>query len=209
MTSQHEFPRNGPKAETRRRTLSIVQEHTRFWHNGHLTCDWMELCGKGDETLRMLLDADALQPGCGRYLGVNMEEAVLDHNRKEFVPQTEAGLVQWVLGDLCTLLSDLDAFPNTGIIVFDSFNSASKVNLDVILDTILGFAKSQQRKLGQALVVLNLALRGNMVHGREAGKRRLQEYLRERLGVEVSQEQFHDYRSKKVEMRMCWIGLGF
>ena len=205
-TTRHVFSAqaNPTKARTRDKTLHLVQDETWFWYDGVLTADWIELCAERDETLQLLLREGALQPGKGRYVGVNKDAALLARNRDHFAEATAAGLVEWVEGTWEDVLSDLSAYPNAGILVFDSFNSVANEHLAEILEPTIQFAHARQATLGQALVVLNLALRG---------KDRRHDYhqlIEQRLGVPVSSSQFNTYRGegRTVSMHICWVKFG-
>ena len=198
------------KAATRERTLSLVREHSQFWHpTGHyLTCDWIELCGYDDETLKMLLQTGALKSGSSAYLGVNSSPEVIEHNKTAFPSGTPA---EWIHGQWGDEMA-YGNHPRAGVIVFDSFNSVSNAHLETLLKPTFAFAKKQQETLGQALLVLNLALRGKDSRNKTQKAQaqvRYRNIIQKEFGVEVSERDFTTYTSKVIPMLICWISLGF
>lgn len=188
------------KQATRERTLRLVQR-TWHWHENALTGDWLELCGDGDETLKMLLAQHALQPGKGRYIGINSDPDVIRRNQNLFAAETTAGLCEWV----CSSWADaILAYPNTGVLVFDGFNSLNNGHLDQLLLPSLSRAQYLQQQLGQVVLVLNFALRG--VKSRDLTP--YQHRLEQDLAVPISDRDFHVYTCKRTPMCMCWIGFG-
>ena len=201
--AKHSFPTDLPeKAATRERTLSLVREHSQFWHptRQHLTCDWVELCGYDDETFKLLTQAGALKEGVSKYIGVNGDPAIIEHNKETF------SSAEWVQGYWEDVMAS-NAYPKAGVIVFDGFNSVTNAHLDTLLAPTIAFAKRQHQRLGQALLVLNLALRGKA--SRTDAQVRYRALLEDAFQVPVTAEGFTTYTSKVTPMHICWVSMGF
>lgn len=205
---KHDFSGATTKATLRRYTLALARE-SRFWHRGYLHCDWLELCGRYDETMRLLLAEKVLREGASKLLGVNRDAGVLAANREMF---GEGGICAWIDGEWNTVLEDPDPLSRVGVIVYDSFDNVDRDNLAMHLAPTLRFARAQQERLGQALLSINLSLRG--IKKDEPDHPILVEYrewLSSWLGVELGPDDFLTYVSegRKTPMHICWITLGY
>jgi len=219
MTSLHSFSpetlsTNGfsAKQATRQRTIDLIKE-SDYWvpdpDGGYLNGDWMELCGHHDETLQTLLALNALHPGVSRYIGINSNPEVIQANQEFFKTATEAGQAVWIEGTWANVLADLSRFPNTRVVVFDSFNGVINTRIERILQDSKDFTEHLYRRNGTVLLVVNLALRGSKPGD---GDRIVQDLIvwKENLCKgNRTQPSPHVYTSKKVPMQITWLPLGF
>ena len=201
------------KQDTRRATLDILRDPahpTSLWYDGHLTCDWAELCGDApDASCKFLLAEGALTPNA-KFIGMNSSQRILDRNAQSFA--AAADRTRWICGQAEHLVLDRSNpdLRNVGVFVFDGFNSPSNANLENILIPILAFAKSQYRRRGQFLLVINLALRGNAGLSLAAGIRQYEAILQAHFKTgPIPEGTFKDYTSKKVPMRLLRLTYGW
>jgi len=209
----HSFPpeQHPEKHKTRTTTLDLLRDPecpTNLFYDGHLTRDWMELCGDApDATCGLLLDEGVLAPDHGRYIGVNTNQGILDRNATHYNDDR----TEWRCGDMSRLLLDLDdpTLRNIGVLVFDGFRSPSNLHLESILLPMFAFAQSQQQRLGQFLLVINLALRGNASAPLEKAKRQFEAIVHKHCGVQVPKQAFTTYRSRVIPMQLLRLSYGW
>ena len=219
MVHQHDNPNRhtfdgktcrNPKAkqDTRDRTLRNVQAMAQ-WHrktkkdpNSFLTEDWIDLCGKHDETLKMLLAIKALQPGFGMYKGVNRNSAIIRENQDFFAKEIADGLCDFRCGEWNDVIQS-DWAAKATIFTFDGFDSVAQHALPDTLGPTIDHAKDRRKRYGQALIYLN------MCRPFQADLTDYKSYLLEALGVDIQGNQIHEYTSKSFPMVSMWFRLGF
>ena len=208
--SAAEYPE---KHETRTDTLNLLRDEnypTSLFYDGHLTRDWMELCGdKPDETCALLLQEGVLKQGHGKYIGINREQSIIDSNAAHYAG--DAGRTRWICGNTAHLLMETDdpRFRDVGVFVFDAFNSVTNLDLEQILYPILHFAKTQYERHGQFLLVVNLSLRGCGGRPLREAKAQFNQIIQKHCGISVPQSAFITYRSKIVVMRLLRLSYGW
>ena len=200
------------KHQIRVGTLDLLRDETHptcLWHNGHLTHDWVELCGDApDVTCGLLLKEGAIIPGSGRYIGVNRDPDIIRRNSQAYAGDT----TQWVHADILHLLSDLDnpTLHNVGVLVFGAFYSPSNLEQDAILTPVLTFARSQYERLGQFLLVINQAMRGTRSVSLAAARTRFAQSIQEYCGIDhIPDSAFITYRSRNANMRILRLSFGW
>lgn len=202
-TSNHEA-----KQDTRQRPLDIVRKHSaHLWSRKHqaLRFNWIELPGHHAPTLQMLLDAGALQ-GPGHFGGVDTSSKVLQGCREHYGDDVPAF---WVKGNLITALRSPDAFPDAGVLVYDSFRAAKGAKtIEKELPVLARYAHRQEQRLGEFLLVLNVAIDRRFVT--EADQAAYRGLIADTFpGLQVHEGSFHTYQSKKTAMLWAAIRLGF
>ena len=189
------------KDETRYLPLEIVKLSTHLWSRSEsrLRCDWLELAGPEAPTLQHLLDSGALQAP-QRFIGVDTEAEVIQGCRESY----KGAPALWHCGDLIPALRREDAFPDVGVLVFDS-HMALKGNRTIrpTLRALSRFAHRQVRKKHEFLLVLNVAGDPRWTNDKDLEK--YAAMLTETTGINVSTESFHRYTSKTTPM--YWVAL--
>ena len=220
--SRHHYPGCPRKQATRQRSLDAAQECPALWdrQQNRLGVDWLEITGKQDPTLRMLLNDHILHTG-GKYIGVNgpfppatPQDAreVLQGNQALYHQETAQGLCAWHYGLLQDVLSfDSDTYRNVGVIVADTSESVGSRDTIHTLAPIFKFARDQAEHLGQCLLMVNTSYRGAVGGRLKKAKARWLKELGEACGVGPIPEQFSmEYRNKgnNVSMLPVWVVLG-
>ena len=200
------------KQKTRQTTFDLLRR-SDYWmpdaEGGYLNGGWIELCGHHDETLKMLLDANALRPGKGRYIGVNGSEEVIQANQERYKDATEAGLVVWVLGTWANTVSDLDRYPDARVVVFDGFNALSNTSIGRILRDSTDLAEDLYRRNGSVLLVMNFCLRGCATGAKDHCVEHLYQWRHRKNPGNGTKPAHKVYKSKRVPMLNVWLPLGF
>jgi hypothetical protein len=202
------------KQATRERTLELLRQSNHYIPDDHgdggfLHGDYLDLCGREDETLKLLLATDTLRPGLGRYIGCNLDQKVLDHNAGHFKEATEAGMAVWVQDKWANVTTDLARFPNLRVISFDGFNAVGNRNLARIRRDSLNLAAATYRRNGGVLLVLNFCLRGTSKKEVEDHLREMQAWKEALCPGNRTQPEHRVYQSKKARMLNLWLPLGF
>jgi len=189
-----DFSTDDAKMLTRHRTLALVRQCPNLWSDGRLLLDWMELSAKKDPALGLLITQHALDPG--RFIGVSREQEVIRFNREFFCDEVQGKRAFYIHNELGLELFDLDAFPRLGVLVFDGFTSIANVGLAEQLDLLFRFAHARARRNGQMLLVINTVQRPNRALKLDQGLLLYRNFLKERLGVVVSDKQLDRYQSE-------------
>lgn len=189
------------KHATRRMALAAVQQSCKLWSigQGNLRNDWIELASERAPTLQLLLDEEALT-GEGRFIGVDMDEGVIERCREHYA----GAHAEWHHARLETLLRPKDAFPLAGVLVYDTENSVGRKDLRAVLRPALRFAERQHARLGEFFLVLNL-VDDVKEHGRKRTREEYACWLACALGVRSVEP--HVYRSNRRDM--VWVGVRY
>lgn len=211
----HAYPQDvyEDKQKTRLGTLNLLRDPANassLWYEGHLTCDWAEVCGDApDDTCGFLLAEQALTPRA-KFIGMNNSQGIIDRNTAAFA--SAADRTRWLCGQAEHLLLDLNNpdLKNVGVFVFDGFNSPANTNLANILIPILGFAEEQYHRLGQFLLVINLSLRGNSRLSLDAGIQQYEAIIREHCKTgAIPDTAYTPYTSRKARMWLLRLTYGW
>lgn len=159
--TRHDFTEAGArnpsaKQETREKPLELLRGRSSvLWSRKHqgLRYDWMELAGTRAPTLQMLLDERALAPGA-RFIGVDTSKKVLGGCRRHYGDGVPA---EWVQGSLIPKIRDAVAYPQVGVLVYDSFRSVRGQAVESDLRVLARFARSQADRIGEFLLVINVS----------------------------------------------------
>lgn len=190
------------KQDTRDRTLRNVQAMAQWHPDGYLTEDWIDLCGRHDETLRMLIAIMALQPGFGMYKGVNRDPSIIKANQAFFAKEIADGLCDFRCGEWNEILQN-DWADKATIFTFDGFDSVAQHDLPDTLGPTIVCAKDRKKRYGQALLYLNMS------RPYHADMSAYKAYLLDALGIDIPKSQVHEYTSKTMPMVSTWFRLGF
>lgn len=170
---------------------------------GLLLTDWLELAGDGAPTLRLLLEQGLLGPASkARYIGVDHDPKVLAHCQGAYPSDAPA---VWENDDLIDKINnDHAAYPNVGVLCFDSYNAARGREIEDILDVLFAFAERRARK--EFLLILNVSLK--MV---PKGAIWYKDAVSRRLGTVIPPSGWTEYRSdaRKNNMLLTRIRFGF
>ncbi len=214
------------KQKTRQKTLDLIRE-SDYWvpdaGGGYLNGDWIELSGVNDPTLQMLLDANALRPGKGKYIGVNLDQALLDANAEHFKAATEAGLAEWVCDKWANVMSELGdgkdkgprdqpcKRPDVRVVVFDGINSVANSHIEAIRRPSLNAAKRLYQDNGTVLLVMNFCLRGAKYGGKHVEDHRttLVAWKNQLSPHSQTDLEMAPYCSQVVGMYIAYLPLGF
>lgn len=200
------------KQATRQQTLDLLKE-SDYWvpdsTGGYLNGDWVELCGKPDETLKTLLSQNVLRPGLSRYIGINLDPEVIQFNREHYKKETEAGLAVWVDGAWANIFADRNRYPNARVVVFDSFNAIINERLDRILRDSLDFAELLYKRNGMVILVVNLTGRGSTPEKIQNRVQKLMSWKESVCKGNFTKPIFKTYTSKVMPMCITWLPLGF
>jgi len=198
------------KHRTRLFTLELLKR-SDYWNpmGGYLVGDWLELCGgPADETLKMLLQANALCPGRSRYVGINSDPDVIASNQEVYAEATAAGLAVWVHDRWENAVYDRAAYPRARVLVFDSTNSMRNGYLDDIRDATLNFAEYLYNMNGTCLAVLNFSTIGTTQEREQEHKDFLMQWKIARNPSDTLPVKFHRYCSRTKDMLLAWVPLG-
>lgn len=201
------------KMRVRERTLQIIQE-SDFWvpdGDGFLNGDWVEMCGEGDETLKMLLSKGVLRPGYGKYIGVNNSPEVIATNRTLFAEEEAAGLVEWRLGDWAEVTSDFKNLSRVRVVVFDHFIALHNEQISNIIRDCTDLAEYLLGTNGAVLLMLNFSL---YAQSRDPSRiqryeKSLQVWKNEVCPSNRTPMESCTYTSKRIPMLPVWVPLGF
>ena len=151
--SDFSYP-NAPKEETRRDNLDLVRRFSSRIYSRrrrHLRLDVLDLCGENAPFLQLLLEEDVLGPA--RYIGVDSDAGVIDRCRERY-----AGIenVEWYGGDmLARLRGDVDAWPDVGLLNYDSQRRGAQEPIEKDLELLGAFARARMERHGEFLLVVN------------------------------------------------------
>ena len=214
MTDKHDYTEAGAKHQTRLETLRVVKERCPLLWDRQKKClarDWMELTAVGDPTLRMLLDAGAVVPGRGIYIGVNGPDPTdpkdTGERAKEILATNEAAYgtdtSRWVYGPLESILAHQKGTENVGVLVADGFYSVGDHNIAATQAPFFRFSQQQTKHIGQFLLVINLVLRGSPGKSEEKALADWLYFLARVTGLpEFPETNLHTYRNKSSGHRM-------
>lgn len=194
------------KAETRQRPLDAVRESSFLWSHetGTLRCDWMELSGVGAPTLGLLLKEGALVPGgSARFIGVDAQPDVIQGCRALYGPTAPA---EWQEGRMETLVAGRGAFPNVGVLVYDTQDGVWRDSWTA-LGRVVAFARRQFKELGEFVLVVNVVGDQRFTTGTDVD--RYLSRLSDAVGHEVRADALHVYRSKILPMYWTMVTFGF
>ena len=203
-----------PTKDITRQANYQAAKHPLLMHrNGYLMHDWAETAGDKDGTCKLLQGAGALHPRGADYIAINgpyqgqkgsLEEntqqalAILDDNEAMYGNQN----IQWVFGNFQALIAQQpELFDNTGIIIYDAFHSLCNGHLPELLDPFLQLFVKQARKIGHAVLAINLSLMYASKQHRAAYLDYLQDYLHMK-GTTLIHE---DYRSEGHKVTMHYV----
>lgn len=207
---KHDFTEEGldpegfkAKQATRVMALEIAKLSDRLWSrkHQHLRHSWMELAGERAPSFHALLKENALGPEA-RFIGVDDKESVIRGCQEYYKDHSNA---EWYCGSLAPAIRPLQAFPDVGVLVFDSEYSAKGKPIRNDVKVLARFAQRQYEALGGFLLVINV-----VANPRDVQEEDIQAYLRmlsRETGVEVSREAPHTYVSSQVPM--VWTALRF
>lgn len=193
------------KAHTRLSPLDLVREHSSFlWTRTgqHLRHDWMELASHQAPTLQLLMDEGAINVGGGKFVGVDLSQAVIDGCRAHY-PKAHA---EWHAGRIESLVSQRGAHPNVGVLIYDSEEGVWRGRWDA-LNRVCAYARAQAEALGEFLLVVNVVADPRFSGPKEIG--RYLERISEQVGTEVNEGSLHRYRSNVQPMLWTAIRFGF
>lgn len=159
-----EFKDNELKQLSRKFVLGVVKQCPQLFREGHLQRPWLELDSQESPTGQML--APYLNPGV--FIGLSRDQAVAPTNRKFMHEHPEIPNRDHIVfrkDDLDSALSDLEAYPDLGVLVFDSLNAMGNMNLAGVLGPMVRFCEQNARRNGSILLVINLILRSNVAVG--------------------------------------------
>jgi len=197
--------KHGSKMETRKRALETVRSCSPIlWSRKDqaLHHDWMELAGVHAPTCQFLLDENALGSKA-KFIGVDLEESIIDGCRTHYGDDVPA---EWVHGSLTSLLRDMEAFQGVGVLVYDSEHAVrGRGTIEAVLPVLSRFAFRQEEKLGEFMLVINVAQRWV---DNERDVARYRKMLGDTFGV-YAKIDLHRYVSKKMPMLWTAIRLGF
>lgn len=194
------------KEETRRFPLDAARESSFLWSHetGTLRHDWMELSGKEAPTLKLLLGAGALVPGGpARFIGVDSSSEVIRGCQARYGPLAPA---EWHKGRLESLVSGRGAFPNVGVLVYDTEYGMWRGKWSG-LNQVGAFARRQADSLGEFVLVVNVASMPKVVTSAHIGRHL--DRLSVAVGHEVRRDALHIYRSKILPMYWTMVTFGF
>ncbi len=201
----HDFSACPKKQATRDETLRLVRERSPFWQGGRLACDWLELAGAPDQTVKMLEGALSEQ---GRYFGISNERPVVRMNKRVY---KHLDHVEWIEDDVLTAVcaeKKRTRYQRVGVLVYDTETSLASRNFLRDLQYVLDFAENQHRRMGAFLLVLNFVERG-----REAGvlKQHRQAYKQKLETLTKREVRFTRYKNKHpgVPMLLTRLSWGF
>jgi len=180
------------KQRTRRETLEAVMKCDALWDFGTLDCDWMETTGQKAPSLKMLIE-QGIDPN--RFIGINWADPSLkghvEHHELEKASRDllkaneemyQAGT--WHYGSFEQACRE-DLFPNVGVIVFDSHYAISANDAITRPVHVIEFFKQQVRRLGQAVLVINVVYKGSRSLPRDKAKDIWVQALADHLGLPV------------------------
>jgi len=215
MTTSTDFTRDATtksgqtaKHNTRQKPLHILREHSsNLWSRKHdaLRYNWMELAGTKAPTLQMLLEEKALHPELpARFIGVDKSQTVIEGCKEHYEEGTAA---TWVQGHLIPHRRDSAAYQNVGILVYDSFRAVRGTGtLHQDLPVLARFAERQYERLGEFLLVLNVAKRWV---DKDEDVAHFKARVADLLQLDPETVDLHQYTSKKTPMLWTAIRLGF
>jgi hypothetical protein len=183
---------NPPKEQTRQNNLDLVRHYSsRIYsrHHHHLRLDVLDLCGENAPFLQLLLDEQVLGPG--RYVGVDVDPDVVARCRTRFASDD---VIQWHHGDLVARLrSDTNAWPNVGVLNYDSQRRGSQAPVRQDLRVLASFAKRQWERHGEFLLIVNVTTARD---GAPKTVRHLRRVLETEFeGLTLHDDSFHIYTS--------------
>lgn len=199
---------NPPKEAVRDGNIETVREARAIFSQAtsSLRCDWIELPGNNAPTLYGLVQRRMLSPGY-KFIGVDLDTNVLQSCAAYHFPLTKDAQ-EWVHGNLISILrNDRDVWPNAGVLNFDSFRQSRGKLVRGDLEVLIDFARRRQARLGEFLLILNVACR----EGRANATARMRETLTELLDRDVPESAFAIYRSegKRTFMLNARLRFGF
>ena len=207
----HDFTKEGldpkgfeAKHDTRFLTLEIAKLSDRLWSrkHQHLRHSWMELAGELAPSFQALMDVDALGPQA-QFIGVDTEKGVIQRCQEHY----QGCPASWHHGPLASAIRPLQAFPDVGVLVFDSEYSAKGKPIRNDVKVLARFAQRQYEALGGFLLVINVA-----ANPRDVSEKDIQAYrmmLSRETGVDIPPEALHRYVSRTVPMIWTAIRFGF
>ncbi len=143
------------KARQRQLTLDLLRQRaTGLVRDGQLACSWVELCGPRAPTLTLLQAQDVLGAN-GRFIGVDKDAAVVAACRATHA-EAAADWHHALLEDLFRM--DREAFPNMGVLVYDSLLSVRGEKARQRLQLLAEVALARAAQLGEFMLVLNFSL---------------------------------------------------
>jgi SAM-dependent methyltransferase len=148
------------KHQTRVDNLECASKrHMLMDRHGCLIRDWIELAGSGAPTMQLLLDRKALPSSTGaKFIGIDTDEDTLAEAKERYSKHADSA--DWVRGKLESILAaDQNAFPNAGVLVFDSWNAAQGQEIERTLPILFDFARRRERQHGEFMLVLNVSLK--------------------------------------------------
>ena len=199
------------KQNTRLFPLQALQEHSTGILYNHTTntlkYDWLELSGVQAPTFQMLLDNNALsETGTAKFIGLDIDPDVISGCIEHYSQPHLRHLQEWHTGNLEALLERKNAFPNVGVLVYDTEDGIWRGKWDN-LQRVTQYALRQYEKLGEFLLVINV-----VADPRFATSMSIQRYcdkLSELTGARVKPDSLHRYTSKKSPMLWTMITFGF
>ena len=194
------------KAATRRMPLEAAMESSTLWRKdgGYLTRDWLELAGHHAPTLQLLLDEGALDPARpARFIGIDSNPAVIAGCRSRYGAETPAS---WHIGQLESLVTARGAFPNVGVLVYDTEDGVWGTKWDA-LGRVARFAQRQADAIGEFILVVNVV--ADPRYATPAAIDRYLTQLSDAVGHRVEREALHRYTSSTVPMLWTMVTFGF
>ena len=191
------------KESTRRMALEHAQESPILCSRttGKLRFGWLELAGKGAPTLDLLLREGAITPDGPIFHGVDLDTEVVAGCEVLYADAP----TEFRQGRLETLLLQEDLFRDVGVLVFDSEYVVRRKNLEALLGPVAAFARRQQARLGDFLLVVNICPGRSSAEDFESYR----ETLSRLLGIDLQAGHFHRYHSGLMGMAWLAVRLGF
>lgn len=194
-----------------------MKQHTRIGHidcvrrksrmlvdrDGRLRKDWVELAGNGAPTLQILLDEGVLpSPHGARFVGVDLDAGVI---KEATALYGEDAPVTWVHGNMVSIIeADIEAFPNAGVLVFDSWNAARGRDIEQILPILFNFARKREQQYGEFFLILNVSLKFV-----EKGAHRYRSMVEQLFEAHIPEAAWVTYRSSPTSNQMLLTRLRF
>lgn len=198
------------KQNTRKKIFEVAKESlTLLDEDGRLCVPVVELCGERAPLYAMIIEEKLIGKG-GFYVGVDAYGYIIDECREIYHDSSS----EWINSNLGLAISkksqkDNENVSRAQILVFDSHDGIHKKNFHKgDLPRCIKFAKRQQEKFGEFLLVLNIC---NSRYSKDNDRDidRYCKFLTEEVGRKVGKDDFLLYRSKKEEMMWIAISFGF
>ena len=195
------------KQATRLRVLDLVRDHScNLWSpsKNALRYDWLELAGHRAPMLDTLLSAGALK-GRSRFIGVDTDPDTIRGCQDHYGPDTPAVWVNSPMKSVLRLNKHAGLRWGVGVLVYDSHDAIHSQKLARNLRPLFDFAKGQQERLGEFLLVLNVTADSRRTT--RAHRKRYADLLSDQVGYPVTVD--HSYKSKVTPMIWTALRYGF